>query len=163
MPASRCSQCGAPTPGSSSRTDSNIDVQVVPATRAARHLELMTTNAPPEDIELSFIRTIAAETRARLVDLENQISRLEERLQRLGNERILLSSYHVQNQAIVSPLRRMPPEVLGEIFSWTLPSIQDVLERLRFDMSHSPWVLAQVCSRWRAVALLTPSLWSLLV
>ncbi|KAJ7137948.1 hypothetical protein C8R44DRAFT_661084, partial [Mycena epipterygia] len=38
----------------------------------------------------------------------------------------------------------MPSEVLGEIFSWTLPSINAL-------------------SRWRAVALSTPSLWSLLV
>ncbi|KAJ7483508.1 hypothetical protein FB451DRAFT_1234815 [Mycena latifolia] len=57
----------------------------------------------------------------------------------------------------------MPPEVLGEIFSLTLPSVGDTLARRRFRNSHSPWVLTHVCSRWRAIALSIPSLWSLVV
>ncbi|KAJ7706735.1 hypothetical protein B0H17DRAFT_1001168 [Mycena rosella] len=163
MPASHCSQCGAPiTSSAENPRDSSTNVQVVPKT-LARHLQLMSTNAPPETIELAFIRTVAEKTRVRLADLENQMVGLRERVQQLEDEHILLSRYHAQNQAIISPLRRMPPEVLGDIFSWTLPSVRDALERLRFDMSHSPWVLAQVCSRWRAVALSTPSLWSLVV
>ncbi|KAJ7483482.1 hypothetical protein FB451DRAFT_991164, partial [Mycena latifolia] len=63
----------------------------------------------------------------------------------------------------LSPLRRMPPELLGEIFSWTLPSVQEALGRRRFQDKHSPWVFTQVCHRWRAVALSTPSLWSQIV
>ncbi|KAJ7498230.1 hypothetical protein B0H11DRAFT_1999113, partial [Mycena galericulata] len=62
------------------------------------------------------------------------------------------------NKGIVSPLRRMPPEVLGEIFSWTLPLPVETWSCSRLD--ESPWVLTHICSRWRAISLATPSLWS---
>ncbi|KAF8211005.1 hypothetical protein K438DRAFT_1808620 [Mycena galopus ATCC 62051] len=55
----------------------------------------------------------------------------------------------------------MPTEVLGEIFSWTLRSkVSEALDAGRFDMERSPWLLTQISSRWRAVSLSTPSLWS---
>ncbi|KAJ7498133.1 hypothetical protein B0H11DRAFT_1801159 [Mycena galericulata] len=74
-------------------------------------------------------------------------------MKQLEEERALLSEYHSQNTAIISPLRRMPSEILGQIFSWTLsPAVLDVRE--------SPWILTQVCSRWRAVSISEPSLWS---
>ncbi|KAJ6580700.1 hypothetical protein B0H19DRAFT_483800, partial [Mycena capillaripes] len=55
----------------------------------------------------------------------------------------------------------MPPEVLGEIFSWTLPSVDECLEREQFPMTDSPWLLTHIDRCWRAVAVSTPSLWSL--
>ncbi|KAJ7312489.1 hypothetical protein DFH08DRAFT_1087654 [Mycena albidolilacea] len=54
----------------------------------------------------------------------------------------------------------MPPELLREIFSWTLPPIKDVD---KLDMGQTPWLLTQVSSRWRAIALSTPSLWSRII
>ena len=72
-----------------------------------------------------------------------------------------LSSYRTRNKAILSPLRRVPPEVLGEIFSWTLPSLNEEWARGRSDTSESPWMLAQISSYWRVISLSTSSLWSL--
>ncbi|KAJ7123583.1 hypothetical protein C8R44DRAFT_670182, partial [Mycena epipterygia] len=78
----------------------------------------------------------------------------------LEAERASLSSHLAQNNAILSPLRRTPPEVLGEIFSWTSPSV-NVFKQGDFGIADSPWVLTHISGHWRAVAHSTPSLWSL--
>jgi hypothetical protein len=83
---------------------------------------------------------------------------IKEKLRLLEEERASLSSYWARNRVILSPLRQFPPELLGEIFPWTLPSIADV--RDNFEILGSPWSLTHVSSRWRAVSLSTPSLWS---
>ncbi|KAJ7683132.1 hypothetical protein B0H17DRAFT_942197, partial [Mycena rosella] len=119
----------------------------------------MASNTPPQDAELVFIRAVVSKTGARLADVEKEISGLRRRLQQLEEERASLSKYQAQNNAVFSPLRRMPPEVLAEIFSWTLPSLFEATNRPKFDTKHSPWVLTHISSRWRAVALSTPSLW----
>ncbi|KAJ7846237.1 hypothetical protein B0H14DRAFT_2773039 [Mycena olivaceomarginata] len=54
-------------------------------------------------------------------------------------------------------IERLPPENLAEIFMFCLPSGRWALYWPNTE--NAPWVLAQVCSRWRAVALSTPRLW----
>ncbi|KAF8211031.1 hypothetical protein K438DRAFT_2011445 [Mycena galopus ATCC 62051] len=113
-----------------------------------RHHTLLNTNEPLEDSDIGFIHSV--------------ISKTDARLQRLEEERVLLSSYQTRNKALlqVSPLRRMPSELLGKIFLLTLSSIAVDLLVGGFDMVRSPWVLTHISSRWRAIALSIPSLWS---
>ncbi|KAJ7608988.1 hypothetical protein FB45DRAFT_670999, partial [Roridomyces roridus] len=57
----------------------------------------------------------------------------------------------------LSPLRRMPPELLRHIFGFALPILASEVDgRVT---SHSPWTSTHVCSRWRDIAISTPSLW----
>ncbi|KAJ6468704.1 hypothetical protein DFH09DRAFT_1480114, partial [Mycena vulgaris] len=161
---SRCSECGSPFPNPPTEgSDPTIDVPVAPGT-LARHQELLCTNAAPEGPELPYIQAIVSKTGARLADVEAEISRLRLLLQQLEDERASLSRYHTPNKAILSPLRRMPPEVLSEFFSWTLPrSSRHILALQKFDLINSPWVLTHVSRHWKAVAISTSSLWSLVV
>jgi len=155
MHASRCSKCGAYRVGLPKRE--SFDVCVAPGTR---HHTLFNSNEPPEESESTFIQSVLSQTNAPLACLDDEISKLREKLKLLEEERVLLFSYRTRNEAILSPLRRMPLELLREIFLWTLPSIAGTLELGRFDMAQSPWVLTQISGHWRAVALSTPSLWS---
>ncbi|KAF7336514.1 F-box domain-containing protein [Mycena sanguinolenta] len=139
-----CSQCGAFV--LSAGDDVEVNLTTAPWT-LARFVQLASTNEPPRDPELSLIRPIVEKTSAHLASLDAEISRLQNRLRELEEERTALSIQHSQNTKILSPLRRMPPEILGEIFSWTLPAIDDI-----FDTNNS----------WRAVALSKASLWSLI-
>ncbi|KAF7366655.1 F-box domain-containing protein [Mycena sanguinolenta] len=156
MDTSRCSKCGNLSFDSPGPT---FDVSVAPGTR---HYTLLNTNEPPEDSESVFIRSVIAESSPRLKHLDNEISKLQEKLKQLEDERTALLSYRTRNTAILSPLRRMPPEVLAEIFSWTLPSVNDALS-IGSDTVQSPWLLTRINSRWRAVCLSTTSLWSRIV
>ncbi|KAJ7693336.1 hypothetical protein B0H17DRAFT_1059790 [Mycena rosella] len=154
-----CSECGGLSSPLAEEHDSKINVGVTLGT-LARHLELMNTNAPPEGPELSFIRSVVSKTESRLAYLDGQIFRHRDRLRELEEERAALWRYHTPNKAILSPLRRMPPEVLAEIFLWTLPTLQTAFDRSAFGVKRSPWLLTQISSRWRAVAVSTPALWS---
>ncbi|KAJ7498116.1 hypothetical protein B0H11DRAFT_2189846 [Mycena galericulata] len=144
-----CSECGAVIISKAEE----LNISATPET-LARHLKLMTTNEPPNGPELAYIRAVVSKTGPRLACLDDEISRLEGQLKQLKKDRAVLSEYHAQNTTIISPLRRMPREILGEIFSWTLSSAV-------FDVRESPWVLTYVCSHWRAVSISKPSLWSL--
>ncbi|KAF8211032.1 hypothetical protein K438DRAFT_102106 [Mycena galopus ATCC 62051] len=148
-------------------TGQSIDVSTSPGTR---YYTLLNTNEPAEGSDLTFIHSLISNTDARLAFLDHEIPNLQEKLSKLQktlkqleDERASLSSYQTRIRATLSPLRRMPPEVLAEIFMWTLSSIGDALTGGRFHVARSPWLLTQISSRWRAVSLATPSLWSRVV
>ncbi|KAF8211000.1 hypothetical protein K438DRAFT_1530063, partial [Mycena galopus ATCC 62051] len=119
----------------------------------------LNSNELPEDSDSTFIRSVISKTDAYLASLDDEISKLQEKLRQLEDERASLANYRTRNAAILSPIRRMPPEVLGEIFLWTLPAIDDILRVGRFDMSRSPWLLTRISGRWRAVSVSNPLLW----
>ncbi|KAF7371153.1 F-box domain-containing protein [Mycena sanguinolenta] len=124
-----------------------------------RHHRLLNTNEPPNDSDLAFIHSVISQTDARLACLDDEISKLQDKLTQLRDERSSLSNYLTRNKAILSPLRRMPPELLGEIFLWTLPSMREIWAREHY-VADSSWALSHTSSSWRAICLSIPSLWS---
>ncbi|KAJ7138192.1 hypothetical protein C8R44DRAFT_661243, partial [Mycena epipterygia] len=118
-------------------------------------MDLLSTDA-------TLVNSVISKAGASLALVEHELSRLRDQVKQLEEKRASLLTHLAKNTAILSPLRRMPPEVLGEIFAWTLPSV-DALMREGFVVENSPWVLTHVSSHWRAVALSTPFLWSLVV
>ncbi|KAF9449536.1 hypothetical protein P691DRAFT_652860, partial [Macrolepiota fuliginosa MF-IS2] len=56
-------------------------------------------------------------------------------------------------QSLSSPWRKLPPELLIEIFSWcTQPNTV-------LSTSRAPLLLTQICSRWYDLTTDTPCLW----
>ncbi|KAK7025018.1 ABC protein [Favolaschia claudopus] len=131
----------------------------------SRHHALLNSNDPPAESDSAFIDSVFVDVDHRLTLLDHEMFELQQKLKQLEDLRASLLALRVRNCAIMSPLRRMPPELLREIFSWTLPSVGDELESEpgRFDLGLSPWLLTHVSSRWRAITLSTPSLWSRIV
>ncbi|KAJ7071579.1 hypothetical protein C8F01DRAFT_441104 [Mycena amicta] len=143
----------------------------------SRYHMLLTTNEPPDTSDVALIEEAMLKSDARLAFLDKEISRLvDSNMPKSGShstffdsdssklmvkweeERVSLLDYRAQNKAVISSLRRIPPEVLGEIFSLTLPvRVQDTAFSTIRD---SPWVLTHICKRWREIAVSTPSLWS---
>ncbi|KAJ6495096.1 hypothetical protein C8R45DRAFT_899871 [Mycena sanguinolenta] len=148
----KCSGCGAVVISTDNGGEASTLNLVTDPQTLARLGELSATNEAPQATELSIIRPIVEGTSARLESLDAEIFRLQARLRQIEQERTMVSQYHDKTVWILSPLRRTPPE-LGEIFSWTLPSICD-------SVKNCPWVLTHVCRGWRSAALCKPSLWS---
>ncbi|KAJ7780029.1 hypothetical protein DFH07DRAFT_703342, partial [Mycena maculata] len=74
----------------------------------------------PLDDDVDLVRTVISKTEAYLAGIDHEISQLEDRLQQLRDEHISVLTHFSRNNTILSPLCRMPPEILLEIFPWTL-------------------------------------------
>ncbi|KAJ7277831.1 hypothetical protein C8J57DRAFT_1579453 [Mycena rebaudengoi] len=65
--------------------------------------------------------------------------------------------------SILSPLRGMPPELIGEIFmqyhALTAPSECPFMKEWRAGQ-RGRWILSAVCQSWRAIATSLPALWT---
>ncbi|KAJ7031376.1 hypothetical protein C8F04DRAFT_1110980 [Mycena alexandri] len=84
-------------------------------------------------------------------DIENARSVLKGLLREREDTHDTLEAH----RTILSPIRRIPPEVLGEIFFHCLPK-----DTFFPSATRSPLLLTQISSNWRCVALATPSLWT---
>ncbi|KAJ7609001.1 hypothetical protein FB45DRAFT_373418 [Roridomyces roridus] len=113
---------------------------------------LVGSNQPPQPAEETYVRALLSRNRASEDRLTEEQSKLEARLKDIESERALLVEQREEHTPIISPLRRMPWELLAEIISWaTLGCAGD---------DAVPWVLARVSHHWRGVALSHHSLWS---
>ncbi|KAJ7230270.1 hypothetical protein GGX14DRAFT_410316 [Mycena pura] len=140
------------SPGSASREEPRC-WNAIPGTR---YHQLLHSNEAPLESELADIETASSDLDARLALLD-EITRLKARVEQLEEERLAIGTRRQRNRASLSPLRRIPPEVLAEVFLWSLPP---GCGDYNLDVKKSPGVLTHVCSRWRTVALSTSSLWS---
>ncbi|KAF8211063.1 hypothetical protein K438DRAFT_1808733 [Mycena galopus ATCC 62051] len=87
---------------------------------------------------------------ARLRRLDQAIPELQATLERLCQERRVL-----RREALAYPILTLPNELTSEIFINCLSSGR-VIPRARTP----PLLLAQVCSKWRAIAFSVPELWN---
>ncbi|KAJ7609083.1 hypothetical protein FB45DRAFT_945356 [Roridomyces roridus] len=126
-----------------------MDESLAPPQAGTRHYTLLHSNEAPDSTEIPFLQSTSSRIGARLAVLDEEIARLTQ----LTAERALLAAYDRQSKAVLSPVRRVPNEILAEIFLRTSDGIG-------FDTTQSPWVLTHVCSRWRTVSISTYSLWS---
>ncbi|KAJ6580646.1 hypothetical protein B0H19DRAFT_1060388 [Mycena capillaripes] len=126
-----------------------MNINVAPGTR---YYKLLNTNELPEDSKVAFVQSVVLNILARFAPLDEDISQLHERLRQLEEKRT----------SIISPLRRIPAEVLSGIFSWTLPLAEELARRKKFCMTESPWVLTHVCRHWRSIRVSNLSLCSLI-
>jgi hypothetical protein len=109
------------------------------------------------DVEKETLLTLAsgAEAEARVAD--RKIARFHA-VSLLEHSRDSLLKAASQARSLVAPIRKLPLEILGEIFFLTYSSI-DLSDTA--GLSTLPTVLAgNVCSSWRGVAISTRKLWS---
>ncbi|KAJ6472288.1 hypothetical protein C8R47DRAFT_725303 [Mycena vitilis] len=91
--------------------------------------------------------------RARILDLDSQISALEETVLLLKNRR---QSVQARLDAYTYPVLTLPNEIVSRIFENFLPLYPLCPPSLGL---LSPVVLGQICHKWRDIAFMTPTLW----
>lgn len=114
--------------------------------------DILSTNRPLLDSEVELIRNVIAREQAQKARLYAQIVALRAALDRCVQEHNSVAGdirMHEKTLAL-SPLRRMPPELLSLIFMATMLHSYDP----------APWEISQVCRRWRNVVLNQPTFWT---
>jgi hypothetical protein len=117
---------------------------------------LLTTNYVPTEQEAGIIAQLLVAPQNELYGLNVTIHHLENQLSHLRNRREHLQTAVDAHRAMVSCARRIPDEILQEIFVNTLP------EAYLPQMSSTsvPMVLTHVCRRWRTLAFANTRLWA---
>ncbi|KAJ7500309.1 hypothetical protein B0H11DRAFT_804917 [Mycena galericulata] len=88
--------------------------------------------------------------------LTQEINRLQSLLEELTKRRDHLNHFIDSHLALVSPARRLPDDVVREIFVAALPSDRNAI----MSEEEAPLLLSHISQGWRNLALSTPRLWS---
>ncbi|KAJ7643760.1 hypothetical protein FB45DRAFT_999104 [Roridomyces roridus] len=108
----------------------------------------LNTNFIPSDSEVKQLRALLQEPVAELAQLDALISQLTA-------QRASLQAAIDPHRALLSPIRRIPEDILREIFVFCLPDHDALIE-----VTAAPMLLGRIYGLWRRVAYSTPRLWS---
>ncbi|KAF7966190.1 hypothetical protein HWV62_39718 [Athelia sp. TMB] len=111
------------------------------------------TNYAPTAFERLHIQSAIADVEPGLAQLDSALEHLKAAQERLLLKRSALQQYATAHAALLSPIHRVPPEILAAIFEYLLPEWDSANQRSRMLPSH-------VCKRWRELSLSTPYFWS---
>ncbi|KAJ7112033.1 hypothetical protein C8R43DRAFT_1040943 [Mycena crocata] len=158
-PTGICATCG--------RGTQDPPVQLPPdATRMSHIRELLRSRAEPPTELPSTLDILSAE----LARYDGEIAKLQQEIDALGARRSVFQTHYDDCRGLLAPVRRLPPEVLVEIFQtcWqsftpTPGDVDEEFERSTAELetlAQAPvMILSQVCLRWHDIALGTPALW----
>ncbi|KAJ7592008.1 hypothetical protein C8J56DRAFT_1024267 [Mycena floridula] len=128
---------------------------VSPVTTAARERIL---HASRENVLLSEVEIL--ETKAKINVERSAIELLKQRIRELERE-VEVREWNLQHyRSIVSPVRRIPNEILGDMFQLVVDDAVSKRSCALFNQAVPPWPLAVVCAHWRQVVSSSMSLWA---
>ncbi|KAJ6586295.1 hypothetical protein DFH09DRAFT_977891 [Mycena vulgaris] len=114
------------------------------------------TNYCPQDAEIEQIKALIVEPGLRLKSLDDEITDLQRTLDKLKKERSCLGAYIEDHRALISPVRRLPLDIIQDIFLACIPTHRNCV----MNAAEAPVLLGRICSSWRTISLSTPRLWS---
>ncbi|KAF9263036.1 hypothetical protein L218DRAFT_1077445 [Marasmius fiardii PR-910] len=136
------------------------------------YFTLFTSNDPPSATELSLLTREYKDTLRTISSLDHDIVLLQQQVHSLQAKQRQLSSSVTFYKHILHPCRRLPNEVLAMIFTTCVdkeglrtrkplkPMSRSTEFPSTFDTKKSPWILGQVCRRWRYLVLSLAELWT---
>ncbi|KAJ7206591.1 hypothetical protein GGX14DRAFT_637661 [Mycena pura] len=122
------------------------DPSTPPAARGP-YAHLLNTNTPPTDAEAATLRRIVQGANTKLAPLDEAIRKLEATLEQFKARRAPLQDFLDAHCPVLSPLRRIPDDVLREIFTHVGGTFEE------------NYRLGAICCQWRRVSHGMPFLW----
>ncbi|KAK7439807.1 hypothetical protein VKT23_017383 [Stygiomarasmius scandens] len=113
----------------------------------------------PSNTDITRIIPVLDECQTDLDHYSEEIEKLSETLATLKRKKDELQAYRDHQASFVSPVRRLPAEVLMEIFTLCC-STGLTIKGFKDKVSAPTLFLSQTCSFWHRVTLSTPALWS---
>lgn len=124
------------------------------------------SNRYPLDSELTAIKNVIGNAQSQLELIQNlRNGIIGGEAEELRKEEADIEAFLVIHKGFISAIRRIPREILCEIFCHILDMCSTVAPRNGealniFSHRQCPWVLGRVCSEWRLVSIGLPPLWS---
>jgi hypothetical protein len=110
--------------------------------------ELLRNNEVPLESQLQETMQLRSRANEDLMHINTEIQRL------MAKREQVQSSLDIYN-TILSPARRLLPDILQEIFYHCIGRTYPILSA-----TEAPMILTRVCSLWRSVALSSPRIWT---
>jgi hypothetical protein len=107
------------------------------------------TNYVPSDTEMSEINNI-------LSTVDTMTAQLETQMEALKTKHAAVTSFAAAHRALLSPIRRVPADILTTIF---LLCFESEIEP-KMVACQPPLLFTCVCRRWRELVISTPSFWT---
>ncbi|KAE9397750.1 hypothetical protein BT96DRAFT_883530, partial [Gymnopus androsaceus JB14] len=150
----RCPSCGH------SSTDSPIAIPH----RTHRVESLLQSNEGPTEDEEHRFRKFVIEGESEIQYLEYRIEMCRILLDHLEDTLKRLRGAVKEHKEMLNPVRRLPFDVLQEIFLHGAGMYTDAGSHFgsishSLDLTSPPWVYGRVCRWWKQVTLKTPLLW----
>ncbi|KAF6757025.1 hypothetical protein DFP72DRAFT_892951 [Ephemerocybe angulata] len=115
----------------------------------------ITSNYAPTDWERQQIKTYLVPVVESSLALDAAIQDARRTLESLLEDKATIDATISAHEAILRPIRRLPPDILREIFAQCLPVDQPPT----MESDKAPLTLTRVCRSWREIALSSPELW----
>lgn len=116
----------------------------------------LNSNYAPTDEELIIIKGLLSEPNQKFHEITSEIEGVKEQLEKLLKEREDINEHLKTHKALLSPVRRLTPDILQRIFTHCLPTGRNPV----MSSKEAPLLLGRICSQWRDIALATPNLWA---
>ncbi|KAE9395243.1 hypothetical protein BT96DRAFT_885831 [Gymnopus androsaceus JB14] len=107
-----------------------------------------------EPNDLPFLRTRVSEAQTQIESLEDRTDELNAQISELKRQKDAKLAEIASYRNVLSPIRRIPPEILCEIF--------ELARQVNWDIVNSTYILCQVCVAWQKIAHAHPRLWSII-
>ena len=114
------------------------------------------SNQAPSEAETRKLKALRANPLKEISVIDVEIEQIEGILNSLKRKRAHIQESVDDINTILAPVRRLPTDVLGVIFSHCLATHRNPV----MSASEAPILLTQICCDWRSVALSIPRLWS---
>ncbi|KAJ7595677.1 hypothetical protein C8J56DRAFT_386572 [Mycena floridula] len=120
------------------------------------------TNDPPLGSEEYIFRQMLerANFEQELGLVESKIAEAQEILEALRCRRTRIIESSVAAKGVLSPVRRIPAEIIGEIVLFALADSSGIIPPISLDMEEGVWAYSQVCRLWRKEILSRVLIWS---
>ncbi|THU98842.1 hypothetical protein K435DRAFT_618435, partial [Dendrothele bispora CBS 962.96] len=114
----------------------------------------------PSDSDVSQTEHAIAEWSSNLAKYDAEIETLEGMLEELRSKKGEIQRYLDERRSFSSPIRKLPVEILGEIFATSCSDNGLLITVFPEGKISAPTLaLSHVCFLWRKIILSTPSLW----
>ncbi|KAJ2916952.1 hypothetical protein MD484_g3454, partial [Candolleomyces efflorescens] len=121
----------------------------------SKHLE---TGYIASDDEIPHIKALIHQKLDVIGNIDKEIEGAKISLAALEAQRDANKTFVQKHQALITPIKRLPPDILTTVFLTCLPAVE--LAEASLTCNHPAVVISHVCRQWRQLALNTPMLWS---